>query len=99
MLQKQVGKAIGVTSHTVMNWEKDRAQPEVKYYPKIMAFLGYCPIQHASTFSNLVRLHRTHRGLSIKQAAQEIGIDPASLSAYEAGNKPLHRILAAMHKF
>lgn len=54
-----------------------------------MEYLGYRPFPERSgipSLGTLVRLHRIHRGLSLRQAAHEIGCDPVALSAWEKGD-------------
>lgn len=43
LLQRTIGQRIGVHCTTVWNWEKGRADPELRFLPKIIAFLGYDP--------------------------------------------------------
>ena len=92
--QVDVAPKLGVDSFTFANWEKGATQPMVWYYPAIMEFLGYCPYQQALTFGDRLRLHRTHRGLSHRVLARQIGIDPASISRWESGDRvPWERLL------
>lgn len=45
LTQAEVMEIIGVKSmSTYRKWEKHGTKPRVKYYPKIMEFLGCCPI-------------------------------------------------------
>jgi transcriptional regulator with XRE-family HTH domain len=72
----------------------------VWYYPAIMDFLGYCPYQRAVTLGDQIRLLRTHHGLSHRGLAQEIGVDPGSISRWETGDRlPRKRILQRLKKF
>lgn len=83
---KHVGELIGVTMDTVLNWEQNYCSPAIAHYPKLMVYLGYCPLPQCAGNGHLgtqVRLHRVHRGLSIRAAACEIGVDPASLARWE----------------
>src|SRR5207237_511684 len=42
LLQRDLAVAHGVTTETIYNWENGRAEPEVRYLPRIIDFLGYC---------------------------------------------------------
>jgi DNA-binding transcriptional regulator YiaG len=91
---------LGIDSFTLGNWEKRATEPMVWYYPAIMDFLGYCPYQRAVTLGYRIRLHRTHRGLSHRSLAREMGVDPGSISRWESGDRqPMKRILQRLKKF
>jgi transcriptional regulator with XRE-family HTH domain len=85
--QKDVALLIGVDTCTILNWEKNRCQPEIQHYPKIFNYLGYCFIQYPKTEGERLRLFRTNRGLTIKELAKFIGVDPASIQAWEADKR------------
>ncbi len=72
---------------TILDWECDKNKPEIRYWPKIMDFLGYCPYRQAHTFGESLWLHRTHRGLSMKEVAGIVKCDPGSLSRWERGER------------
>jgi ribosome-binding protein aMBF1 (putative translation factor) len=59
-----------------------------------MDFLGYCPYQEGSTINQQIRLHRTHRGLSHRNLAQKIGVDPGSISRWETGDRQPRELMA-----
>ena len=44
LLQRQVAKQLGVDKWTVLNWERGKTAPDVRYYPGIITFLGYNPL-------------------------------------------------------
>jgi DNA-binding transcriptional regulator YiaG len=85
--QIDVAPFLGVDSFTLGNWEKGATEPMVWYYPAIMDFLGYCPYQRAETFGQLIRPYRVHRGLSHRALAQEINVDPGSISRWETSDR------------
>lgn len=85
LLQRHVAPKLGINRFTLGIWETNRREPEVRHYPAIMAFLGYCPYRTATTFGARLTLHRTHRGLSRKALARAVGADPRSIARWEAG--------------
>ena len=85
LIQKDVAKIIGVNENTILDWEKKHTDPEVKYYPKIMDFMGCCPIHYAKSFGDLLLLYRTHKGLSHRQLAKKLKVDPGTISRWESG--------------
>ncbi len=43
LLQREVGKRMGVSAETVANWEKGRTKPIPSEFKLVTAFLGYDP--------------------------------------------------------
>jgi len=43
LLQKDVAGILGVDTTTINNWERNRCQPRLCLFPKIVQFLGYNP--------------------------------------------------------
>ena len=41
--QRQAAKAIGCHHGSLLNWERGRAEPNWRYLPGILRFLGYDP--------------------------------------------------------
>lgn len=56
----------------------------LKLLPKIIQFLGYVPdIFSIHSFGEKIMTYRIVRGLSRKELANQIGIDPSTLGRYE----------------
>jgi transcriptional regulator with XRE-family HTH domain len=83
LFQKDVGRQIGVSARTIMNWEKSKAEPGVQYYPAIFAFLGYDPFPEPKTLGEKVIAWRRQNGVTRKSLAQRLGIDEAALAKRE----------------
>lgn len=49
LLQREVGQRIGATESCVYLWERGKAVPTFRYWPKIIEFLGYSPFDPAWT--------------------------------------------------
>ena len=79
--QPQVAKIINVTTDSITNWELNRGKPILTLIPKIISFLGYIPIVN----ENSVKSYRIQNGLSQKEFARILGIDPSTLSRIEGG--------------
>jgi len=41
--QKEAARRIGADQWTVINWEKGRTEPAVRFVPRVLAFLGFDP--------------------------------------------------------
>ena len=85
--QPQVAKLINVTPDTITNWELNRNTPELSYIPKIISFLGYTP----EIIENLIKKYRIEKGMSQKEMAKILEIDPITLSRIESGSEKISR--------
>lgn len=83
LLQREVAAWIGVTKEVIHNWEGDHAEPEVRYYPALIGFLGYNPLPDPNSLGQEVRRARMSRGWSIGRLAKEAGVDPATVARLE----------------
>lgn len=101
-LQKDVADFIGATKDTVLNWELGKVSVSTRHYPKVMEYLGYCPLPEEPLCGSLgarIRRHRVHQGLSLKEAATLIGADPGALLDWESGRrKPSKRSSVKLRK-
>ena len=87
MLQKDVAEQLDVDKTSVFNWEANTSTPEIRYMPAIIRFLGYNPLALASTLAEQLVRQRTSLGLSQKESARQIGVDPATLARWERGER------------
>ena len=91
--------SLQIDSRTVFNWENGKMQPSLRFYPAIIQFLGYCPVQYPKTISERIRLHRIHRGLSISELANILGVDPTTVGNWERNKKsPLRQSSAYIER-
>ncbi len=101
--QKEVAKLVEVTVETLLNWELGRSEVSAISYPAVADYLGYCLVPDQlenPSLGKLVRRHRHYRGLTRKQAADAIGVDPCSLSSWEVGRRqPSHRCSGKVREF
>lgn len=68
LTQADVMARVGVISACAYrSWELYGVSPHIKFYPKIMDFLGYCPIQYSRSEGHQLKLMREHKGLSYRQ--------------------------------
>ena len=84
LTQAQVAIIVGVTESTVTNWEKNRTRPVLKPIPEIIKFLEYSPAStNPKTLGERIFEYRRTFGVSQKEMARRIGIDPTTLSRIE----------------
>ena len=80
-----VAERFGVDESTITNWELNRTEPEIRYIPIIIEFIGYCP--YTPTADPLARLSaiRWILGLTQERLAKLMGVDESSLCSWERG--------------
>ena len=84
LLQTDVAHEFGVDEMTVCNWEINRTSPQLRFIPKIIAFLGYSPYDtQCGTLGKRIVACRCVLGLSQKELAYRLGVDPATLGRWE----------------
>jgi len=71
LYQSQVAEIINVETDTITNWEMNRYQPNLRFIPKIISFLGYSPIKE----ENPMKRYMIEKGISQNELAMIIGVD------------------------
>lgn len=79
LFQHQVAKLINVTTDSITNWELNRSEPSLNQIPKIISFLEYTP----DINENPIKKYRIEKGISQKELAKILKIDPTTLSRIE----------------
>ncbi len=85
LLQRQVAEEFGVNAATIHNWEANIVQPERRYLPAIIRFLGYNPLPPPSSDGWGARLVSCHTALGISQ--RKLAVDPSTLAKWERGER------------
>lgn len=70
LTRKAAAEQMGLHPTTLKNWEKNRTQIEVRFYPALIGFLGYNPLPEARTRGEAVRRQRLTLGLSLARLAK-----------------------------
>ena len=91
LTQKEVADQLGVVPWTILNWEKDRTEPPIKPIPAIVQFLGYDPLPEPTTLPQSMFAKRREMGWSIKDAAEAVGVDPATWGNWASGQTIAYR--------
>jgi DNA-binding XRE family transcriptional regulator len=66
LLQRETAEMLGVSTDTVVNWEKDRTKPVAAQFRPVVAFLGYDPTPEPRTLAD--RLAAKQRTLGTRLA-------------------------------
>lgn len=84
LTQLAVSQILGVDECTVTNWEKNHSKPMLHLLPKVIEFLGYNPMTNErKTLGEKLLQYRKSCGITQKELAKQIGIDPTTLSRVE----------------
>lgn len=85
LLQREAAERMGVSTDTVVNWEKDKSKPVPAQFRPVVAFLGYDPTPEPRTLAERVEAKQRSLGASLAQVARYLGWDPGSLRRYLDG--------------
>ena len=77
---------LGVDAKTLLWWERDQHEPIVTHYTAIIAYLGYEPWVEPIGLGQKLLVHRRRCGLSIKAAAEKLGVDEGTWGRWERGD-------------
>jgi transcriptional regulator with XRE-family HTH domain len=85
LCKKEVAAQIGVDAETIKNWELGRCSPYFRSLPAIMNFLGWDPRPACRTVGEALKRYRTGRGISQKELAGLLKVDPSTVAKWERG--------------
>ncbi|WP_462231513.1 helix-turn-helix domain-containing protein [Mucilaginibacter sp.] len=84
LMQRDAAKIIGVSEDSVTYWENNRAQPQIRHYRAIIAFLGYYPFDHETeSFAGRLRQLRYSLGYTYKQLGAAINVNGSTVRGWE----------------
>jgi transcriptional regulator with XRE-family HTH domain len=83
--QKAVAQRIGTDQWSVINWERNRTRPALRFIPQILELLGYDPRLEPVTLGDQIRARREAVGMSRRRLAQELGVDDSMVLRWERG--------------
>ena len=89
LYQKDVAKLFGITLFTIINWEKGRTKPTVKFIPSLIQFLGYDPLptERPTSIADRLMAKRRMLGLGQREVAQILGVDASTVMRWEGGRR------------
>ncbi len=92
LYQRELAERLGVDHLTVHNWETGKTRPGVAHFPALIAFLGYDPGQPAKRkVAALLKAKRRQLGLTQREVARLLDVDPSIVGGWEADEIVLRR--------
>ncbi|MDR3402035.1 MAG: helix-turn-helix transcriptional regulator [Chthoniobacter sp.] len=86
--QKDAARIIGCDQMTMVNWEKGHtAFPRIQHMAGVVRFLGFNPVPDGGTVAERLVNRRTALGITQKEFARQIGVDPSTLARWERGER------------
>jgi DNA-binding XRE family transcriptional regulator len=86
LYQREAAERIGVSESTIWNWERG-VEPELRFIPKIIAFLGYSPFPRPHDLLERLRHFKFVQGLSYIRLGKLMQRDPEQLTDWLTGRK------------
>jgi transcriptional regulator with XRE-family HTH domain len=87
LTQKQAAKMMGAHALSVVNWEKNYAQPSIGHMAAAVAFMGYSPFAECDNMAQRLVNLRKAAGLTQEFFARQLGVDPSTLARWERGER------------
>ena len=81
--QIDAAKAIGCDEMTIVNWEKGHRTPRINHMAGVVKFLGFNPPPSGDTMAQRLLNHRKALGITQKEFARQIGVDPGTSARRE----------------
>jgi hypothetical protein len=84
----------------VNNWEQNHGEPEIRFVPKIIEFLGYNPKPMPDGTLERLAWYKWTCGLNYEALGERMRIHPEQLQAWLVGRqKPFNKSLARIEEF
>lgn len=80
-----VADLLRVSPESLTNWEKGHTEPQDRFVPAILAFLGDPPLPDPQTFGERVALSRIRLGLTKRSLAPHLHMDRTTIGKWEQG--------------
>lgn len=101
LYQRQLAEIIDVTESTIYNWERG-VEPELRFIPAIIRFLGYNPLPMPPADDPLEQLrhYKTTNGMDFYRLGKAMSKDHEQLADWLSGrHKPFRKSLDKIRDF
>ena len=102
LTQIEVARRIVCDESTVTNWELNRVKPTLRFWPRIVEFLGYDPRpdEEPGSLAERLKTQRRRLGLSRKRLVAILKTDPSNLAGWETGeHRPTKKSMKLITEF
>ena len=100
LFQSTLADQIGVDETTITNWECNKCAPAIRFIPALLRFLGYNSFPPVQTFPERLATVRKMLGMSQRNLAESLGVDPGTVQGWEAGqHEPTGRNVEGIKRF
>jgi transcriptional regulator with XRE-family HTH domain len=100
LYHKDVANAVGVSICSVNNWVNGHGEPEIRFVPAIIKFLGYNPRPIPTGTLEKLAWYKWSQGLNYEDLGKRMQIHPEQLQAWLIGRqKPFNKSLAKIDAF
>ena len=84
LTRKAAAERMGLDPESLKNWERNQTRIAVRFYPALIAFLGYNPLPEPRTRGEAVRRRRMTLGLSAERLALMAKVYPTTVCRLES---------------
>jgi site-specific DNA recombinase len=100
LYHKDIANAVGVSICSINNWENGHGEPEIRFIPKIIEFLGYNPRPMPTGILEKLAWYKWSQGLNYEALGERMRIHHEQLQAWLVGRqKPFNKSLARIDEF
>jgi len=101
LTRKAAAERMALDPESLENWEKNRTRIAVRFYPVLIAFLGYNPLPEPRTRGEAVRRQRMTLGLSLARMATMAKVYPTTVCRLESdrprmAKRPISAVLQVL---
>ena len=72
-------------------WERDRASPSIRHWPRVIAFLGFDPLGPGTSNGEQLATARRRLGMTQREFAARLGLDEGTVADLERGRRRVSR--------
>lgn len=83
LYQSDVAESFGVSTDCLTYWENNRSTPQIIFYPKIIKFLGYSPLNFdETTLRGRIKAFRYRIGTNSKMFGNLMKVHPSTITEW-----------------
>jgi transcriptional regulator with XRE-family HTH domain len=99
--QKDAAVEIGADHRSYENWETGKHEPEFRFFPGIIRFLGYDPSPEPTTLPERIIAKRRREGISQRELARKLRLDPTTVQVWERDEvrRPYPRLVRLFEEY